>query len=471
MLLVPALVTVGSLIGRSFGLRPRHHDSWIVLPNLWGMVVGRPGTLKSPALREATSHLSRLAKTEAEAFRAASLSAQTTLKVIDLRVRGIEKRASQPTTDIADLRSELERLNRERDAATPIERRYLTQDVTVEKLAEILRVNPRGILVLRDELAGWFKRLDDPSRPGDREFFLEGWNATGSYSVDRIGRGTIHLPALCISVLGTTQPTKLRQIVFGAGRGGEDGLMARFGLAVWPDSLPKWERVDRLPDSAALQGVRQLFEFLDRAEPTKLGASLLAGDVPAIPSTPEASELFWAYQTELEAELRSPALQPFPAYEAHLSKYRSLVPGLALIDHALSVAAGLRSPGALSLDSAKIAAELADVLKTHAQRIYDVHLDPGRAASRHLAEAILAGHIEDGDRVRTIYRSGWQGLGNREVVEAGLQELEGLGWVRLIKEPTPGRARTTVRIHPKILERCADDEDDEEDEDPREAFG
>lgn len=56
MVAAPALVSAGALIGRSAGVRPKERDDWVALPNLWGLVVGRPATLKSPALREATRH-------------------------------------------------------------------------------------------------------------------------------------------------------------------------------------------------------------------------------------------------------------------------------------------------------------------------------------------------------------------------------------------------------------------------------
>jgi putative DNA primase/helicase len=39
-----ALVCLGSVIGRRCGIRPRRRDSWLVVPNLWGAVVGRPAS-------------------------------------------------------------------------------------------------------------------------------------------------------------------------------------------------------------------------------------------------------------------------------------------------------------------------------------------------------------------------------------------------------------------------------------------
>ena len=59
---VGALVALASLVGRQLGIRPKRHDDWLVVPNLWGAVVGRPGVMKSPALEEVTkpAHAARV---------------------------------------------------------------------------------------------------------------------------------------------------------------------------------------------------------------------------------------------------------------------------------------------------------------------------------------------------------------------------------------------------------------------------
>jgi hypothetical protein len=55
------------------------------------------------------------------------------------------------------------------------------------------------------------------SRTGQRgSFYLESWNGTGSFDVDRIGRGSLHVPALCLSILGSIQPGPLSSYVYQA---------------------------------------------------------------------------------------------------------------------------------------------------------------------------------------------------------------------------------------------------------------
>ena len=57
---VPAMVALGAVIGRKIGVRPERQTDWIEVPNLWGCIVGRPGTMKSPAMSEALKPLHRL---------------------------------------------------------------------------------------------------------------------------------------------------------------------------------------------------------------------------------------------------------------------------------------------------------------------------------------------------------------------------------------------------------------------------
>lgn len=129
-----------------------------------------------------------------------------------------------------DFTADLVGLTQQLAEATVTEQRYLTQDATTEKLGELLRDNPRGLLLSRDELAGWLSTLERPGREGEREFYLEAWDGSGEYTFDRIGRGTVHIPALTLSVLGGIQPGKLARYLDEAldGGGGADGLLQRF---------------------------------------------------------------------------------------------------------------------------------------------------------------------------------------------------------------------------------------------------
>jgi Protein of unknown function (DUF3987) len=72
--------------------------------------------------------------------------------------------------------------------------------------------NPKGLLLFRDELSGFLHTMDRPGHETDRAFYCEAWNGTGTFTYDRIGRGTMHIRAACVSVLGGIQPGPLEGI-------------------------------------------------------------------------------------------------------------------------------------------------------------------------------------------------------------------------------------------------------------------
>jgi hypothetical protein len=71
--------------------------------------------------------------------------------------------------------------------------RIIINDATVEKLGELLNENPRGVLLIRDELSGFLARMENEEHQSERAFYLEAFNGDGRFTYDRIGRGTIHI--------------------------------------------------------------------------------------------------------------------------------------------------------------------------------------------------------------------------------------------------------------------------------------
>ena len=57
---VTAIVTTASIIGAGCGIKPKQMDDWLVIPNLWGGIVGRPGMLKTPAVSEVMQLVNQL---------------------------------------------------------------------------------------------------------------------------------------------------------------------------------------------------------------------------------------------------------------------------------------------------------------------------------------------------------------------------------------------------------------------------
>ena len=307
----------------------------------------------------------------------------------------------------------------------PAQKRLILTDSTFEKLHEILSENPAGVLVLRDELTGWLAGLDKQGHEGERAFYLQAWNGDSSFSVDRIGRGSIHVPAACVSLFGNIQPSRLRSYLSDAitGGPGDDGLFQRFQVLVWPDTQPDWVLVDRPPNPKALATAEKVFVALAKISTEASVRACFA---------PDAQSLFFDWLADLEGKVRGESGIP-PAMVAHLSKYRSLMPSLALLFELADRAAADEEIGlgmTVSLDHAKQAAVFCEYLESHARRVYACIISPETRAARDLARHIRIHNLPEVFKTREVYLKGWSGLDSPERVRGALTLLEDAGWVR-----------------------------------------
>lgn len=458
MVAVPAIVAFAAVVGRTVGIRPEERDDWTVVPNLWGAVVARPGTLKTHCVSTGIRPLRRIEESAREQHAAEADKIEAKRLLLESDVTHIKKAVAKSGGEVSS-EAELARLLRQRRELELTPKRYTTSDATVEKLGELLQENPRGLLLTRDEVAGWLRTLDRPGREGDREFYLEGWNGTGSFTVDRIGRGSIHVPAVCISIVGGIQPGKLRPYIAEAVDGGRgaDGLLQRVQLLVWPDGLGEWHKPEQWPDQEAYGHACEVYERLDGLDPAKIGARQEGHDpVPWVRFDSAAQELFDEWRGELESRLRGSELASTPAYEAHVAKYRSLMPTLALLfELAEWAGSSVSSVDGVSLRSTQHAAAMVDYLDAHARKLYAAELQPGLAAAHALLAKIRRGAVQDEGTIRDIYRHEWAGLTTAESVAAAVDALEERGWVRVSRSPagsSGGRPSEVLHLHPSLRE-------------------
>ena len=94
-------------------------------------------------------------------------------------------------------------------------------------------------------------------------------------------RGTIHIEAACVSILGSIQPRTLQAYLLQCSRQGldDDGLIQRFQLAVWPDVSSEWRNVDRWPNSEAREAAYKVFTEVNDINPQQVEALKEEDDV------------------------------------------------------------------------------------------------------------------------------------------------------------------------------------------------
>jgi hypothetical protein len=447
---VPAIIAASSVIGRKVGIRPQQQTDWQETPNLWGCIVGRPGVMKSPAVKAAFKPLSMLVAKASEKYDRARDEYDTGAMERDLR-KDAAKAAMKKALS-ADARADLSHL-RPSDDDEPVLQRYLTNDSSYQALGDLLRHNTNGLLVHRDELMSLLRALDREDNSEARGFFLTGWNGSDSYTFDRIGRGAnLYVPSLTLSLMGSTQPGLLQTYVRNVMAGGssDDGLLQRFGMIVWPDLPPTWTEHDREPNAHYRDAAYSTFDRLDQIDAVSVGAVTDPYDKisPYLRYAPEALAEFKGWREHLESRLRSDELHP--ALESHIGKYRKLVPALALVHHLAS-----NQVGPVGVVSVLSALSWAEFLESHAQRIYAASLNGSVDGAKVILRHIRSGDLQSGFFARDIQRRNWASLGDDVGrVKDALDLLEDYGWLRSMTPeigPRGGNPGTRFIVNPKAL--------------------
>jgi hypothetical protein len=238
---------------------------------LWHVLVGSPAYGKSPALAAARRLLERI---------------EEELRALDGdRQREHETKVEQARFLTEKWKAECEAAM-ERGAPPPLKpleasfdqqfsaRQLVVSDSTIESLADVVSANPRGVVLWRDELAGWLGNLNRYSGGTDRPAYLEAW-AAAAVTINRKSRSApLHLARFPVSIIGSIQPDRIAEALTGA----DDGMGARF-LYAWP-SLPRYRSIlgrkpideraaqERLGRIAAIVGTIEqprLLHFTDEA--------------------------------------------------------------------------------------------------------------------------------------------------------------------------------------------------------------
>ncbi|PYE88775.1 YfjI family protein [Phyllobacterium leguminum] len=440
---VAALCGIASIIGNRIRVAPKQLDDWIEVPNLWGAIIGPPSAMKTPAMQKALGPVYAIQDDMRKQWQEGLKSADIDDVLGKIETKEATKAAAKAYKegDKDAARAILAEMTKGDDDEPPCPR-IVVNDATVEKLGELLNENPRGLLLVRDELPGFLSQMESEEHASDRAFYLEAFNGSGQFTYDRIGRGTVHIANCTVSIIGGVQPSRIAPIVRGAITGASnDGLIQRLQLTVWPDPRASWQWIDRHPDRAAREAYEAVFRDLHELE---LGSP----DNPTVfrLSTP-AQGMFQQWMEEIQTEARNGKLST--VLESHLLKMPKTVASLALIFELVEGGHAEVGPDAMAL-----ALGWADYLRSHANRLYSS------------GNTIV---VEDGARliperrdmlpeeftIRDIQRKGWQGLTDRDVLAAAVELLEETHHCRKFDKAAGaagGRPSASYRWNPKMKE-------------------
>lgn len=444
---VNVYVMLSAPIGCKIGIRPKRRDNWVVVPNIWGATVGNSGVMKSPNRGESMKPLKQLqvdiskeiAKSNEEIVK--KLNAKLTVDEIKKSVRRAEAKKLLKENGEADISGLLSEDSKPelKEKSTP---RFITNNATAEALGQLMIENPNGILFEADELIGLLKNLDKQGQEGSRAFYLTAADGNQSYTIDRIMRGTnLHIESACLSIIGGIQPGVLSEYVRDAlsGGAGADGLLQRFGLIVYPDISPRYQYVDRFPDKPAREAVNDLVQKLHYLDVEAIATIGEFCKTPYLNFDDDAQEIFIKWLIKLETRLRSG--EDHPAIISHLSKYRKLVPSLALINQLCD------STESKKITEASLLRALAysEYLESHARRVYSHGTQPGIDSAKVVLSKLKAGKLSNPFSLRDVYKNHWAGINTPKKAQFSIDVL--LDYNHLTKEDIFTDGRPTTQYH------------------------
>ena len=340
---LPLLTLAGAAIGASRALQIK--PGWQERPGIYAAIVAPPGSKKSPALRQVAAPVYAEQK----------------------RLLAIYKRQK-----IAWDEADNDKLPKPKLSTVFVE------DITTESLAGVLQDNPRGVVIVRDELTAWVKSQNQyraKGRGADRQFFLSAWSGE-AVRVDRKNQedGPLFVPHPFLAVIGGLPPDLL--VCLRGENAIADGFLDRI-LFAYPEPLPATGEDWRCVSEDAREAWERVLKFLWALHPE---ADDDGGTRPHFVRLDSTGRKAWedfthALANEVNADGFPPCLR------GPWEKFRGYGARLALIVHLLRKATGEVDSEDVDGESLKRAAELVRYFQSQTRKVYAV-LEADRDAEK-----------------------------------------------------------------------------------------
>lgn len=403
---LPLLSALAAAVGNARRLRVK--DAWHAPPIVWSCIVGESGDGKSPPMKLALRPVSAAQRRALRKYDSDKAAYDTMLDEWE-RARSAKKRSR------GDLTAK---------PVEPVAVRYVVSDTTVEALAKLLSDQPRGLLLTRDEFAGWFGSHDAyrGGRGGDTAHWLSMYDG-GELIVDRKGgsagatKRPIYVAHAAVSITGGIQPAILARAL--GQEHFDNGLAARILFAYPPRRRKQWTEAD--VDRDTVRAVESTFAYLyalesdvdDEGEPR-----------PKLVRFTPGGKRAWIREYNALADEAADLTGDLAAAASKLEGY---VPRLALIVHCLRQANGeLLDEAGVDEASVEAAAMLTRWFGREARRIYQVLREsPADGETRRLVDWIAGrgGHATARETQQAHRR-----YGTADEAESALQALVESGY-------------------------------------------
>lgn len=422
MIALPLIGAVAAAIGNSCRIEMKRDYSEPAV--VWAGIVCESGTRKSAALESPLKPIRKREGNEIQKFKNALLEYNAAMLNHKVAAQAWQKKArrdGEPTPE---------------EPEKPICRRFTVSDITTEALAVRLEQNPRGLLLVRDELAGFFTGLNQykGGKGSDEAAFLA-MHGARTLVVDRknLERPSIYVPLANLSVVGAIQPGILRRVLTRDRM--ESGMAARFLFSYPPSRAVKW--TEKSVDGVVEDRLATMFDYLLSLQLVKDESNEPAPRL--LPLTVDAKRLWVAFHDEHSSE-QSELHGDLTAAWAKLTGYAAR---LSLVCQLAEWASGSdwQAPTGVGVEAVQSGITLARWFSDETKRIYSVldETDEQREVRELVDYLRQRGMITSRDLARgpRRYRH------NVDLAEAELQRLVTGGLGTWVEQPSADGGRPT----------------------------
>lgn len=431
------LTSAASILSSHVAVAPK--AGWDEAVVLWSMLVGDPSAGKSPAL----DAVSKVMKSIERDLQAKQSKVIQQWEEHDKIYQAVMKKWNKDVEEAVNLGgTPPPKPPNSQSDKRPERSRLMVNDITIERLAELIGGQEIGILQFRDELAGWLEGMVRYTKGGsDRGFWLEAYGGR-PYTVDRMTR-QVSVDRLAVSVLGGIQPDRLKTLLIEAD---DDGLLARM-MPIWPDPAPISNRDEGYDDRVLRRVLVGLHTYVTsvvhagRSEPSIVRFHMGAN----------------AKLTDLRQQVREMESEEEGLAKSFLGKVPGLTIRVALVLAYINAAANSADfPLELSVSDFDAARSFTvDYVLPMVRRSYEMASvsQVERAARKVLWLAKTNGWTNF--RASKIKRLGRTGLTDDKDLGAALSMLVAADWIK--EEHTPptvkgGRPTLTYHVNPRLFE-------------------
>ena len=192
-------------IGNSINIKVK--NGWTENSTIWCAVVGKAGLGKTPSINNIIFPLQKINNKQIKDY-----------------LKNLEKYNFYESLSKKE-KEEYEEVHK------PVKTQFIADNITLEALVDLHQESPNAVGVFKDELAGWFKEMNQYRAGSDLEFWLSTWSGK-SVNLNRLTRAGSFVDKPLIPVIGGIQPSILN--TFYTEENKDNGFVDRM-LLCYPD--------------------------------------------------------------------------------------------------------------------------------------------------------------------------------------------------------------------------------------------